>query len=91
MLSSFYHSAIYFQANGPTPEGFLHVFPQIYDCEGFFVARLRKPAAIPPLPAPTYKVGNFPFSPLKEREPAYPQAAQRWLDLQWKFTPVAAR
>jgi 16S rRNA (cytosine1407-C5)-methyltransferase len=21
-----------------TPEGFLHVFPQIYDCEGFFVA-----------------------------------------------------
>ncbi|MDI5454448.1 hypothetical protein MJM04_32290, partial [Salmonella enterica subsp. enterica serovar Cerro] len=22
-----------------TPEGFLHVFPQIYDCEGFFVAR----------------------------------------------------
>jgi 16S rRNA (cytosine1407-C5)-methyltransferase len=36
-----------------TPEGFLHVFPQIYDCEGFFVARLRKTAAIPPLPAPT--------------------------------------
>ncbi|EGE3189781.1 16S rRNA (cytosine(1407)-C(5))-methyltransferase RsmF, partial [Shigella sonnei] len=25
-----------------TEEGFLHVFPQIYDCEGFFVARLRK-------------------------------------------------
>ncbi|MCW7199338.1 hypothetical protein OHD55_23650 [Escherichia coli] len=35
-----------------TEEGFLHVFPQIYDCEGFFVARLRKTQAIPALPAP---------------------------------------
>ena len=43
-----------------TEEGFLHVFPQIYDCEGFFVvARLRKTQAIPALPAPKYKVGNF--------------------------------
>ncbi|PQO00028.1 16S rRNA (cytosine(1407)-C(5))-methyltransferase RsmF, partial [Shigella flexneri] len=33
-----------------TEEGFLHVFPQIYDCEGFFVARLRKTQAIPALP-----------------------------------------
>lgn len=33
-----------------TEEGFLHVFPQIYDCEGFFVARLRKTQAIPPYP-----------------------------------------
>ncbi|HCS2123765.1 TPA: 16S rRNA (cytosine(1407)-C(5))-methyltransferase RsmF, partial [Shigella sonnei] len=51
-----------------TEEGFLHVFPQIYDCEGFFVARLRKTQAIPALPAPKYKVGNFPFSPVKDRE-----------------------
>ncbi|STM16143.1 ribosomal RNA small subunit methyltransferase F [Escherichia coli] len=48
-----------------TEEGFLNVFPQIYDCEGFFVARLRKTQAIPALPAPKYKVGNFPFSPVK--------------------------
>jgi 16S rRNA (cytosine1407-C5)-methyltransferase len=34
-----------------TEEGFLHVFPQIYDCEGFFVARLRKTAAIAPMPS----------------------------------------
>src|SRR5690606_36314784 len=40
----------------PTDEGFLHVFPQIYDCEGFFVARLRKTASIPALPVPGYKV-----------------------------------
>ncbi|MDI4751595.1 hypothetical protein MJL81_29085, partial [Salmonella enterica subsp. enterica serovar Anatum] len=40
-----------------TPEGFLHVFPQIYDCEGFFVARLRKMSSLPAMPAPGYKVG----------------------------------
>ncbi|EBA4911061.1 16S rRNA (cytosine(1407)-C(5))-methyltransferase RsmF, partial [Salmonella enterica] len=39
-----------------TPEGFLHVFPQIYDCEGFFVARLRKMSSLPAMPAPGYKV-----------------------------------
>jgi 16S rRNA (cytosine1407-C5)-methyltransferase len=39
------------------------VFPQIYDCEGFFVARLRKTQAVAPLPAPKFKVGNFPFAP----------------------------
>ena len=48
-----------------TPEGFLHVFPQIYDCEGFFVARLRKTASVEPLPRPGYKLGKFPFSPMK--------------------------
>ncbi len=42
-----------------TPEGFLHVFPQIYDCEGFFVARLRKMSSLPAMPAPGYKVGRF--------------------------------
>lgn len=47
-----------------TPEGFLHVFPQIYDCEGFFVARLRKTASIAPLARPGYKLGKFPFHPL---------------------------
>ena len=60
-----------------TPEGFLHVFPQIYDCEGFFVARLRKTSSVKPLPTPRYKVGKFPFSPLKGREIlAVTQAAQ---------------
>ncbi len=62
-------------ADALTAEGFLHVFPQIYDCEGFFVARLRKTAAIDPLPAPGYKVGKFPFTPLKDREAAAVTAA----------------
>ncbi|MCU6250528.1 16S rRNA (cytosine(1407)-C(5))-methyltransferase RsmF [Enterobacter cloacae] len=66
-----------------TPEGFLHIFPQIYDCEGFFVARLRKTAAIAPLPAPTFKVGNFPFTPLKSREAEQVTTAARKAGLNW--------
>ncbi|MBK4783281.1 MAG: 16S rRNA (cytosine(1407)-C(5))-methyltransferase RsmF [Pantoea sp. Pent] len=50
-----------------TPEGFLHVFPHIFDSEGFFVARLRKTASVPPLPAPTYKLGKLPFSPASRK------------------------
>nr|WP_222848562.1 16S rRNA (cytosine(1407)-C(5))-methyltransferase RsmF [Enterobacter hormaechei] len=66
-----------------TPEGFLHVFPQIYDCEGFFVARLRKTRAVDPLPAPKFKVGNFPFAPVKGREAAQAQAAASKVGLHW--------
>ncbi|WP_449576273.1 16S rRNA (cytosine(1407)-C(5))-methyltransferase RsmF [Lelliottia nimipressuralis] len=66
-----------------TPEGFLHVFPQIFDCEGFFVARLRKTAAIDALPAPKFKVGNFPFAPLKGRETAQITEAAQNVGLHW--------
>lgn len=66
-----------------TPEGFLHVFPQIYDCEGFFVARLRKTASVTPLPAPTFKVGNFPFTPMKTRESAQVTEAAHQAGLIW--------
>ncbi len=69
-----------------TEEGFLHVFPQIYDCEGFFVARLRKTASVEPLPAPTYKVGAFPFTPLKTREAQAVIAAARKVGLEWDET-----
>ncbi|PMJ91999.1 16S rRNA (cytosine(1407)-C(5))-methyltransferase RsmF [Vibrio sp. 10N.261.55.A7] len=43
-----------------TREGFLHIFPQVYDCEGFFVARIRKTG---PTIAPDVKkrMGKFPF------------------------------
>ncbi|WP_435342401.1 16S rRNA (cytosine(1407)-C(5))-methyltransferase RsmF [Enterobacter roggenkampii] len=66
-----------------TPEGFLHVFPQIYDCEGFFVARLRKTQAVAPLPAPKFKVGNLPFAPLKGRDAAQLVAAAEKIGLVW--------
>nr|WP_253377692.1 16S rRNA (cytosine(1407)-C(5))-methyltransferase RsmF [unidentified bacterial endosymbiont] len=70
-------------ADAVTDEGFLHVFPQIYDCEGFFVARLRKTRAIASLPAPKFKVGNFPFSQLKGREAAQVEAAACKVGLVW--------
>ena len=70
-------------SHAATPEGFLHVFPQIYDCEGFFVARLRKTRAVDPLPAPAFKVGNFPFAPVKGREAAQGQAAESKVGLHW--------
>lgn len=70
-------------SHAATPEGFLHVFPQIYDCEGFFVARLRKTRAVDPLPAPKFKVGNFPFAPVKGREAAQAQAAASKVSLHW--------
>ncbi|WP_159868051.1 MULTISPECIES: 16S rRNA (cytosine(1407)-C(5))-methyltransferase RsmF [unclassified Raoultella] len=66
-----------------TAEGFLHVFPQIYDCEGFFVARLRKTATVEPLPAPGYKVGKFPFIPMKRRESAAVSDAAAAVGLRW--------
>lgn len=66
-----------------TPEGYLHVFPQIYDCEGFFVARLHKTAAIDPLPTPGYKVGKFPFAPMKTRESAAVVDAAKRVGIEW--------
>ncbi|MEL7292502.1 MAG: 16S rRNA (cytosine(1407)-C(5))-methyltransferase RsmF [Pseudomonadota bacterium] len=43
-----------------TEEGFLHIFPQVYDCEGFFVARIRKTASAP-APKVKKRLGKFPF------------------------------
>ncbi|WP_063162946.1 16S rRNA (cytosine(1407)-C(5))-methyltransferase RsmF [Enterobacter hormaechei] len=70
-------------SHAATPEGFLHVFPQIYDCEGFFVARLRKTRAVDSLPVPKFKVGNFPFAPVKGREATQAQAAASKVGLHW--------
>lgn len=69
-----------------TPEGFLHVFPQTYDCEGFFVARLRKTAAVEALPTPKYKVGAFPFSPLNGRDAREIVDAATRVGLAWDET-----
>ena len=45
-----------------TVEGFLHVWPQIFDSEGFFVAAIRKTAAVErALPQPKPQK-NFPFT-----------------------------
>lgn len=44
-----------------TEDGFLHIFPQMYDCEGFFVARLRKTGSVTP-PSVKKRLGKFPFA-----------------------------
>ncbi|PFG56186.1 16S rRNA m(5)C-1407 methyltransferase [Vibrio sp. ES.051] len=44
-----------------TEEGFLHIFPQVYDCEGFFVARIRKLFAVE-APEVKKRMGKFPFA-----------------------------
>lgn len=49
-----------------TEEGFLHIFPQIYDSEGFFVARIRKLAAVETDLA-NKKLRNFPFTKAKAK------------------------
>ncbi|WP_368163445.1 16S rRNA (cytosine(1407)-C(5))-methyltransferase RsmF [Aeromonas sp. R6-2] len=51
-----------------TAEGYLHIWPQIYDSEGFFVARLRKHASVPNDIFKPGKLGKFPFSPLSPKE-----------------------
>ncbi|MGM3190158.1 16S rRNA (cytosine(1407)-C(5))-methyltransferase RsmF [Dickeya dadantii subsp. dieffenbachiae] len=66
-----------------TEDGFLHVFPQIYDSEGFFVARLRKTAGVPPLAAPDYKLGKLPFTPLSHKDAQLIRQSAQRLGLQW--------
>ena len=50
-----------------TPEGYLHVFPQRFDSEGFFIASLRKTDSLSPLPHPGFKVGKLPFQPVSRQ------------------------
>lgn len=52
-----------------TEEGFLHVFPQIYDSEGFFVAKIKKIASVP-VQLADKKPRKFPFQPLTKKENA---------------------
>lgn len=66
-----------------TGEGYLHVFPHIYDSEGFFVARLRKTASVAPLAAPRFSAGQFPFAPLNGKESAALTQQARAVGLEW--------
>ena len=66
-----------------TPQGFLHVFPQIFDSEGFFVARIKKVNSVPALPVPGYKVGKLPFIPVKPKQRDEIAAAAEKSGLRW--------
>lgn len=50
-----------------TKEGFLHIFPQVYDCEGFFVARIRKLSSVE-APKVKKRMGKFPFAKATKKE-----------------------
>ncbi|MPW35728.1 16S rRNA (cytosine(1407)-C(5))-methyltransferase RsmF [Vibrio sp. B1Z05] len=50
-----------------TEEGYLHVYPQVYDCEGFFIARFKKTASVT-APAVKKRLGKFPFQLLSAKE-----------------------
>ncbi|MDO6580611.1 16S rRNA (cytosine(1407)-C(5))-methyltransferase RsmF [Photobacterium sp. 2_MG-2023] len=68
-----------------TEEGFLHVFPQVYDSEGFFVARIRKLAAVESEPAKKRKA-IFPFS-LASRKDSEQIHQQLYTDLSLTLPP----
>ncbi|WP_076409523.1 16S rRNA (cytosine(1407)-C(5))-methyltransferase RsmF [Shewanella sp. UCD-KL12] len=53
-----------------TEEGFLHVWPQIFDSEGFFIAKIGKLASIDRLKPEPKRQKNFPFSPASTKEKA---------------------
>lgn len=50
-----------------TDEGYLHVWPQIFDSEGFFIAKFKKLERVENSNQKTKK-GNFPFSPAPKKE-----------------------
>ncbi len=47
-----------------TPEGFLRIWPQSFDTEGFFVARIRKAVRTLQCNVRTIQNRNFPFLPI---------------------------
>ncbi|MBE0363200.1 16S rRNA (cytosine1407-C5)-methyltransferase [Pseudoalteromonas ulvae UL12] len=50
-----------------TDEGYLHVWPQVHDTEGFFIAKFKK-LGHTPHPNPQAKKGAFPFSDFSSKE-----------------------
>lgn len=51
-----------------TAEGFLHIWPQVYDSEGFFVAAIKKTKASTVTPTKK-RLGKFPFiRPTRQKE-----------------------
>jgi len=63
-----------------TPEGYLHVWPQVYDSEGFFVAKFRKRKTVAAPEPIDYKLGRFPFQPSSAKAKAQ---LERWLSQQF--------
>lgn len=50
-----------------TPEGYLHIWPQIFDSEGFFVAAFRKAEHAPLTEPESLQLRRFPFAPASRK------------------------
>ncbi|MDF2177541.1 16S rRNA (cytosine(1407)-C(5))-methyltransferase RsmF [Aliiglaciecola sp. CAU 1673] len=65
-----------------TPEGYLHVWPQLYDSEGFFVARFRKTQSLV-LPEPAKRKAQFPYIAAGNKEK---RTLEEYLRAQFGYT-----
>ncbi len=59
-----------------TEEGFLHVWPQIFDSEGFFIAKILKTASVEPGKPTPGPQKNFPFQTASKKQQ---QEISKWL------------
>lgn len=50
-----------------TSEGYLHIWPQIYNSEGFFVAKFTKSTATDDTSNPSFR-SKFPFAPIAKKQ-----------------------
>ncbi|MBW8190161.1 16S rRNA (cytosine(1407)-C(5))-methyltransferase RsmF [Neiella marina] len=50
-----------------TAEGYLHIWPQLFDCEGFFIAAFTKTGTTDAPPPLDYKLGKFPYGPMTRK------------------------
>lgn len=72
-----------------TPEGYLHVYPYLFDSEGFFVACFKKKEGVMSgdESALSSELGSrFPFTPLSSKE--YQEVAQHCSRLGWQLEPI---
>lgn len=67
-----------------TQEGYLHVWPQTFDSEGFFIAKFKKLSSVDN-PKQKIKKGAFPFQPF-DKKPA--QAFNSELQKQFALEPL---
>mgnify|MGYP001418054864 CR=1 FL=1 len=67
-----------------TEEGFLHIWPQVYDSEGFFVAAIKKTQSSEP-ELTQKRLGKFPFSVADKKTT---QALYRYFETQFAITDI---
>ncbi|MCW8996047.1 MAG: 16S rRNA (cytosine(1407)-C(5))-methyltransferase RsmF [Psychromonas sp.] len=67
-----------------TAEGFLHIWPQVYDSEGFFVAAIKKTRASE-APAAQKRLGKFPFTKTEKKTA---QDLYRYFKAQFAITDI---